>query len=109
MKIATYGRKSLALMFVTLVVASSIVAATGGTIDWSSDPAPNLEYARTETKAAHDMTWGTSDDALRKYENNNGEVVTMEAEINESADNPVSFVPTSRSMTSGRSRTRRTT
>jgi hypothetical protein len=66
----------------------------GGTVDWSSDPAPNLEYAREETKSVHQMDWGTSDDALRKYENNNGDVVKMEAEINDSADNPISFVPT---------------
>jgi hypothetical protein len=94
MKLGQYGRQSLALVFVALVVSSGIVAAVGGTVDWSSDPAPNLEYAREETKSVHQMDWGTSDDALRKYENNNGDIVKMEATINDSADNPISFVPT---------------
>lgn len=94
MNIGNYSRKSIALVLVALIATSGIATALGGSVNWGSDPAPNTEFARTETKAVHDMTWGTSDDDLRKYENNNGDVVSMEAEINDSADNPVSFVPT---------------
>lgn len=94
MNFGKFGSKSFTLVLVALVVTSGIVAAVGGSVDWNSDPAPNLEYDRTETKAIHDMSWGTSDDDLRKYEDNNGDVVSMEAEINDSADNPISFVPT---------------
>lgn len=94
MKLRNIGRTSFTLLLVVLLVSSGIVAAVGGSVGWSSDPAPNTEYAREETKAVHNMTWGTSDDALRQYENNNGDLVSMEAEINDSADNPVSFVPT---------------
>ena len=95
MKFGNHGRKSFALLFVALVVSSGIVAAVGGNVDWqNTDTAPQLEYAREETKAVHDMTWGVSNEELRKYEDNNGDIVKMDAEINESADNPVSFVPT---------------
>lgn len=87
-------RRSIALLLVVLMATSGIVAAVGGSVNWDSSAAPNLEYAREETKAVHDMTWGTSEDALRKYEDNSGDIVKMDAELNDSADNPVSFVPT---------------
>ncbi|MFB6188580.1 MAG: hypothetical protein ABEI57_01735 [Halapricum sp.] len=94
MKFDITSSRSVTLLLVALLATSGIVTAVGGSINWSSGPAPNTEYARTETKAVHRMDWGTSDDALRKYEDNSGDVVKMDARINESADNPVSFVPT---------------
>lgn len=88
------GSKSIALVFVALLATSGIAAAAGGTVDWSSDPAPNIELAGVEQKDVHKMEWGTSETALEKYEDNSGDIATMDKRVNTSNPNPVSLVPT---------------
>jgi len=88
-----------AVLLTLLVVASGVGAATGGGVAWGSDPAPNIENSYTVTKSVHDMSWGASMEDARKFEANDGEVETIEASVNESADNPFSTVPTDWNVT----------
>lgn len=89
-----------AALLATLLVASGIGAAANvGGVAWDSGPAPNLQDEYTVTKAVHDMDWGASNADARKYEGNDGEVQTIEARVNESADNPYASIPTDWNVT----------
>lgn len=85
---------SLLLVAVLLVSAVGGAAAVGGTVNWGADAAPDITYSKTETKAVHNMSWGADNTALRTYEGNSGGTQVLNAKVNTSVANPVSFVPT---------------
>lgn len=83
---------ALALLMTLVVASTPAAAASDGSLNWGADSAPNAQYEVTATKAVHDMSWGASADAFRKYEDDSGAITKMEGEVNESATNPYSFV-----------------
>jgi len=87
-------RKSLkslgVLLLVAMVVTSGLgVAASASQINTDADAAHNPTVETDVTKEVHQMGW-----AATEYEDDSGDRATLNGEINDSADNPYSFVPT---------------
>ncbi|MEA5408609.1 hypothetical protein VB773_14210 [Haloarculaceae archaeon H-GB2-1] len=83
----------LAVLTAVLVATTSpAMAADTSSVNWDSEAAPNGVYEGNMTKDVHDMSWGQSAEAVRKFENDSGVVTKIEGEVNTSYDNPYSFV-----------------
>ena len=76
-----------AVMLALLVVASGVGAAASSSINTSADAAHNPTVEVDVTKSVHQMGW-----AATEYEDDNGDLSTLDAEVNESANNSYSFV-----------------
>lgn len=82
---------SVKAVLLAAVLVFSVVAGTAGVaMAQSSAEAPMPETSAQYTNENYNMTWSSP----LTYENDQGETVTLEAEMNETADNPYSFVAT---------------
>ena len=79
-----------AALLAMLVVFSVFAGTAGVAMAQSSAEAPMPETSAEYTNENYNMTWSSP----LTYENDQGETVTLEAEVNETADNPYSFVAT---------------
>jgi hypothetical protein len=87
-------RKSLkslgVLLLVAIVVTSGLgVAASSSQVNTDADAAHNPTVETDVTKEAHQMGWSPTE-----YEDDSGDLATLDGEVNDSADNPYSFVAT---------------
>ncbi|MFB6189748.1 MAG: hypothetical protein ABEI57_07665 [Halapricum sp.] len=90
MKAGTRFTTVVAIFFAVLVVGAAPASAATTQPNFDAEPTPNPEQSATVTKAVHDMTW----DSPLQYESNDGDLTSMNAHVNESVDNPYSFVVT---------------
>ncbi|AXG06571.1 hypothetical protein DU500_09105 [Haloplanus rubicundus] len=78
-------------IFLAVLVASAAPAAAAtGQPNFDAEPTPNPEQSAAVTKAVHDMGWNSP----LQYESNDGDLTVLNAHVNESVDNPYSFVVT---------------
>jgi len=89
-------RGILAALLVALTVLSAVAPAAAAQADTSpdglatgSDAVPDAWIDVDVTKDSHEMGWSPAE-----YENNNGETATLDAHVNGSAENPVSYTAT---------------
>lgn len=78
-----------ALLVVALVSQVALAATVTHTANFSADAAQNPSIDTDVTKDYHEVGWD-----IGQYENDNGELATLNASLNTSADNPVSLVAT---------------
>jgi len=90
MKAGTRFTTVVTIFFVVLMIGAAPASAATGQPNFGADATPNPEQTATVTKATHDMTW----DSSLQYESDDGDLTTMYAHVNESVDNPYSFVVT---------------
>ncbi|MFB6188367.1 MAG: hypothetical protein ABEI57_00645 [Halapricum sp.] len=72
---------------IALVAGMTMPAIAASSINYGADAAPNLQVEGDVTIADHRMG-----DSPLTYNNDNGDWVQLPGEVNESADNPISFV-----------------
>ncbi|WP_332898745.1 hypothetical protein [Haladaptatus sp. CMSO5] len=96
MKFKFNSHTALAVLLAAILLAVPVAGAVVGGVNWSADAAPAPEHHYDVTKSVHKMDWGVTDEDARKYENDEGDVVKMEAQVNQSSDllNPYSFTAT---------------
>lgn len=82
--------KLTAALFAMLVLFSAVAGTAGMALAQSSAEAPNPETSAQYTNDNYNMTWSSP----LTFENDQGELETLDARVNESADNPYSFVAT---------------
>ena len=82
--------KLTAALFAMLVLFSAVAGTAGVALAQSSAEAPMPETSAQYTNENYNMSWSSP----LTYENDQGETVTLDARVNESADNPYSFVAT---------------
>lgn len=96
-------KRGLAVLLaaVVLLSAAAPVLAATASVNFDADAAQDPYIEDDVTKATHDMEWGTNETAALMYEDDSGEVSTLNATVNESEDvndlgsghvNPYSFV-----------------
>ena len=78
-------------LLITAIVVVSMVATPvlGAGIDLGSDSVQTAETRADWTKKTHQLDWDVA-----QYEGDNGSMVSAPMEVNSSADNPYSYVPT---------------
>ena len=80
-----------AIAFAAILVVSTLGGATMAVAAQDSTPdGPAVETKGTVTIDSYNVTWDPV-----SYENNNGDVESLEAHVNDSADNPWAYTPTS--------------
>ncbi|AZH25279.1 hypothetical protein [Haloplanus aerogenes] len=79
-----------AALLAMLVLVSAVAGTAGVALAQSSAGAPMPETSAEYTNENYNMSWSSP----LTYENDQGETVTLDARVNESADNPYSFVAT---------------
>jgi hypothetical protein len=82
--------KLTAALFAMLVLVSAVAGTAGIALAQSSAEAPMPETSAEYTNENYNQTWSSP----LTYENDQGETVTLDARVNETADNPYSFVAT---------------
>jgi hypothetical protein len=79
-----------AIAFAAILVVSTLGGATMAVAAQDSTPdGPAVETEGTVTIDSYNVTWDPV-----SYENNNGDVESLEAHVNDSADNPWMYTPT---------------
>jgi hypothetical protein len=82
--------KATKLLIAAVVVVSMVATpALAAGIDLGSDSVQTVETRADWTKKTHQLDWD-----IAQYEGDNGSMVSAPMEVNSSADNPFSFVPT---------------
>lgn len=87
----------IATVLATLSVGSLAASVTGEWDDVNEDAnaAPNIQQTANVTKEIHDMAdYGTGAQALRTYEDDNGDTAVLAGVVNDSWRNHVSFAAT---------------
>ena len=87
-------RALMAFVLVSSLLASAAAPAAmaQSNSSTSDDPAPNPWISTDVTKDVHEMSWGDNASEALQYEADNGDIVSLNASVNSSADNPISFV-----------------
>jgi hypothetical protein len=80
--------KLKALLFAAIMVTSVFAGVMGAATAQSDTPdAPGVQTSGTVTIDSHNTSW----DSPLAYEDNNGDIVQIEGEVNSSQDNPYAF------------------
>ena len=77
---------AMVLLLITSGVGSMAAVADDGSLNHGADEVPDPHVTATVEKANHEMGWSATE-----YENDNGEVDELPAEVNSSVDNPFSY------------------
>ena len=76
------------------LLALSLLAMPVAAAGWNTTEGPNPTRSYDVEKATHNMSWGASHADALIYEDNNGDQATLNAEVNTSDRNPISFTVT---------------
>ena len=83
----------LTQLTVALLVLS-VLATPALAAGFNTSEGPNPTYSYDVEKDTHNMSWGTSNADALVYENNDGNQDRLDAKVNESARNPITFTAT---------------
>lgn len=90
------SKRNITILTVALLALSMLAtpAMAAGTQPNFDADAPNGQYEYDVTKSTHNMPWGADSTAALTYEDNDGDRTVLDARINDSDRNPISYTAT---------------